>query len=433
MLRNPNNYAVDISGWTIGGDISMTFQGGTVIPAQGATTTQATNTTYVNQLIVANKPAGFRTRSTSPTKEQYRQVTGPYDHQLSSRGGTITLNRPNDPLNPAAGYTQVKSLTFTGTPTAHQQYLRISELNFRPAPATAGELAQVPGLTAGNFEFVELQNTGPSALDLGGAYFEEGINFTFPKPFLLNPNQRCLIVSNLQAFQVRYGNSLLVAGEFSGSLDNGGETLRLLDPLGEEILSFYYDDDWYPVPVGQYRTLIIRQPLPSYTDYGLHASWQLSDQQNGSPAAGDTAVSVVYEGWRYDYFSDAQLPTLLNPDLPAALSQDPDHDGSSNFDEYAFGSNPTTANSNVEATPGMITIGPDKYLTLTFKRPVNAIDLNYFVECSDSLTGDSWYLDALPVAAPVSLGNGLEQITYRDTIAMTDGPRRFMRATAIKQ
>ena len=433
VLRNPNNYAVDISGWTIGGDISMTFQGGTVIPAQGAATTQATNATYVNQLVVANNPAGFRTRSTSPTKEQYRQVAGPYDHQLSARGGTINLNRPNDPLNPAAGFTQVKSLTFTGTPTTHQQYLRITELNFRPAPATSAELAQVPGLTAGNFEFVELQNTGPAVLDLGGAYFEEGINFTFPKPFLLNPNQRCLIVSNLQAFQVRYGNSLLVAGEFSDSLDNGGETLRLLDPLGEEILSFYYDDDWYPVPAGQYRTFIIRQPLPTYTDYGMHASWQLSDQQNGSPADGDTAVSVVYEGWRYDYFSDAQLPTLLNPNLAAAPLQDPDQDGCNNLEEYAFGSNPTLTSSKVEVTPGLITIGPDKFLTLTFKRPVNAIDLNYFVECSDSLSGDSWYLDALPVDAPVSLGNGLEQVTYRDTIKVTDGPRRFMRATAVKQ
>ena len=158
----------------------------------------------------------------------------------------------------------------------------------------------------------------------------------------------------------------------------------------------------------------------------------MSDQQNGSPAAGDTAVSVVYEGWRYGYFSDAELPTLLNPNLPAALTQDPDQDGCTNLDEYAFGSNPTQTASKVEVTPGLITIGTDKILTITFKRPLNAIDLNYFVECSDTLESDSWYLDALPVGAPVSLGNGLEQLTYRDTFKLTDTPRRFMRATAIK-
>ena len=310
VLRNPNNYAVDISGWTIGGDIAMTFQGGTVIPAQGATTTQATNSPYINQLIVANKPAGIRTRLTTPMANQYRMVTGPYDHQLSARGGVITLNRPNNAFDSTAGYTQVQSVPYTGTPTAQQDYLRITELNFRPSPPTAAELASLAGLVGGDFEFIELINAGPAALDLGGAWFEEGVEFTFPPSFMLNPNQRCVVVASHSAFQIRYGTTHLIAGEFQGSLNNGGETLRLLDPIGEQVLEFTYEDDWYPVPSGQYRSLVITQPPPLYADYGLHASWQLSSQANGSPGAADAAAPLVYEGWRYSFFTDAQLPTL---------------------------------------------------------------------------------------------------------------------------
>lgn len=41
-----------------------------------------------------------------------------------------------------------------------------------------------------------------------------------------------LVVNNLAAFQLRYGTSLNVAGEFSGNLNNGGEQIQLFDLLG---------------------------------------------------------------------------------------------------------------------------------------------------------------------------------------------------------
>ena len=432
VLRNPNNYAVDISGWTIGGDIAMTFQGGTVIPAQGATTTQATNSPYINQLIVANKPAGIRTRLTAPMANQYRLVTGPYDHQLTARGGVITLNRPNNPLDSTAGYTQVLSVPYTGIPTAHQNYLRVTELNFRPAPPTVTELATLAGLVAGDFEFIELVNAGPAALDLGGAWFEEGVEFTFPTPFVLNPNQRCVVVASQAAYEIRYGTTHLIAGEFQGSLNNGGEKLRLLDPIGEQVLEFSYDDDWYPVPTGQYRSLVITAPLPSYSDYSLHASWQLSSQANGSPGAADTAPSVVYEGWRYAFFSDAQLPTALEPNTEASPYADPDGDGWRNIEEYAFGSIPTSAASGVQTSPGTTTVGTDTFLTLTFIRSADSIDLTYAVECSSGLTSGNWQPIAVPVGDPVPLAGGLERVTYRDTTPLGGQTRRFIRAAARK-
>jgi hypothetical protein len=433
VIRNPNNIAVDISGWKLSGDISLTFRGGTVIPAQGASVTAgAPNAAYINQLYVANKPAGFRARATSPKGNEHRFVVGPYDRQLSARGGSIVLSKPNNPLDPAAGYTTVLTQNFTGNPTAHQNYLRVGEINFRPAPATAAELAVLAGLVPSDFEFIELVNTGPAALNLGKAYFEEGIAFTFPINYMLNPGQRCLIVASQSAFEARYGTGLPIAGEFEGNLDNAGERIRLVDPVGEEVLDFTYDDDWFPVPEGQYRSFVTRTTAPGYSTYGTATTWALSGAQNGSPAAGDTSFSTVYEGWRLDYFSAAELPTVENPNAPAALTQDVDGDGLNNFSEYVFGHAPKTADSSVPlATATKVNVSGGEYLAVTFTRPKDALDVNYFVEASVDLSNPAGWSNVGILIDSVDVGNGLQQVTYRDNTPIALGGR-CLRVRAVK-
>ena len=432
IIRNPNNYAVDISGWTLSGSVEMTFKGGTIIPAAGSATSQATNSAYVNQLIVANKPQGFRTRSTSPKVNEYRQVSGPYNHQLSARGGTIILNRPNDPLNPAAGFTPVVTQAYNGVPTEQQNALRITELNYDPAPATVGELATLPGLLAGDFEFIELTNTGSTSMNLAGAKFDNGIDFTFPSPYTLAAGARCLVVASQSAFEARYGTGFPIAGEFEGSLNNGGETIRLVDSVGEEILEFTYDNNWYPVPPGTYRSLVTTSTNPAYTDYSLPSTWALSAPGNGTPNSTDTAYSQVYEGWRLSRFTAAELPTLVDPNLPAALEQDPDGDGLTNFNEYAFATDPKSQNAAAAPTSSVVTVGADSFLTITFKRPKNALDVTYTIEASEDLEASNWQTVSDPTATTTDLGNGYEQVTYRDTTTREAAPRRFLRATAVK-
>ena len=49
---------------------------------------------------------------------------------------------------------------------------------------------------------------------------------------------------DLAAFSARYDtNGLLIAGEFSGNLDNGGEELTLSTAWGETLASFVYSDN----------------------------------------------------------------------------------------------------------------------------------------------------------------------------------------------
>ena len=432
VIRNTSDAAVDISGWKVDGDINIVFRGGTVIPAQSATTTQATNAAYINQLIVANRPSAFRQRTASPKGNEYRFVTGPYDRQLSARGGNIALHKPIDPLNLAAGYTIFATQAYTGTTTAHQDYLRVSELNFRPAPATAAELLAVPGLLPNDFEFIELINDGPTTLDLGNARFEEGIEFTFPAGFTLASGARCLVVASQTAFEVRYGTGLLIAGEFQGSLDNGGERLRIEDPVGEEVLDFTYDDDWFPVPAGQYRSFVTRSNAPAYNAYGAPTTWALSNSQNGTPNGGDTQTARVFEGWRWDHFTLAEIPTLLVPNTAGALTADPDGDGMNNFTEFAFGRAPRTADQPGALTAGgRVTDSGNEYLCVTFRRARNALDVTYNVEANADLTNAAGWTNVGVLVSATDLGNGIEDVCFRDNTPIGATPR-YMRVRAVK-
>jgi hypothetical protein len=83
QLLNQNNFAVDISGWTLSrGQGShthlFTFRGGTVIPANGT-------------IYVAADRVAFRSRSLSPKGGQRLFVVGDYNGRLGARGETINL------------------------------------------------------------------------------------------------------------------------------------------------------------------------------------------------------------------------------------------------------------------------------------------------------------------------------------------------------
>ncbi|WP_197528396.1 lamin tail domain-containing protein [Aeoliella mucimassa] len=157
-LINNNSTAVDISGWTLTGGISHTFQAGTVI-APGST------------LYVTASVADFRLRETGPTGGQSLFVQEWNSGHLSSLGETIQLV--------ATDTTVVDELTYEGDPSEAQEYIRITELHYHPSDPTTAE--QQAGFTSHTqFEFVEIANTSPTeTIDLAGLSFTDGIEFTF--------------------------------------------------------------------------------------------------------------------------------------------------------------------------------------------------------------------------------------------------------------
>ncbi len=159
--------------------------------------------------------------------------------------------------------------------------LRVTELMYNPAGAD-------------DAEFIELQNVGSGPLDLTGFHFSAGFTFTFPS-IVLPAGERVLLVRNLAAFEAIYGTGLNVAGEFATSaLDNGGEQLALVGPLGEAVFDFVYDDAWYPETDGDGFSLVA---IDTAGDYNAATNWRSSALAGGSPGTVDaTPLSADFNG-----------------------------------------------------------------------------------------------------------------------------------------
>ena len=136
----------------------------------------------------------------------------------------------------------------------------ISELNYNPYPPTAAETA-AGYTTAEDFEFIEIQNVGTNSPDLIATQLTNGVQFQFPQA-VLTPGQRAVIVSNLAAFQARYGTSIPVLGQYTGSLDNIGERLTMVSAVGDVLVDFTYGDDslWPQMADGRGASLQLINP-----------------------------------------------------------------------------------------------------------------------------------------------------------------------------
>ncbi len=134
------------------------------------------------------------------------------------------------------------------------------------------------------YEFIELVNVGGTPADLSG-FSLDGVNFRFPSPFPPLAPGAHLVLANEDApdlFAARYPN-LTVAGFFSGSLNNGGETLSLRDRAGQPVESLTWSDQlgWPTAADGGGRSLE-RSDLSG--DPNALASWHPSAALGGSPA-----------------------------------------------------------------------------------------------------------------------------------------------------
>jgi len=157
--------------------------------------------------------------------------------------------------------------------------LRISELMYHPAETGDPEDP--------NTEYVELVNIGNETIDLNLVAFTDGIEFVFPSVELA-PGAHTLVVKDIAAFEAAYGPGLPVAGQYTGSLNNGGERLRLADAAGEMIHDFAFRDDWYDVTDGDGFSLTLVDPIATTVEaWGNQTSWRPSTEVGGSPGTDD--------------------------------------------------------------------------------------------------------------------------------------------------
>jgi hypothetical protein len=401
ILTNPNNTAVDVSDWTLSGGISMTIPPGTVIRANDI-------------LHIGKNAVGFRSRAVSPKAGENRFLVSGYSGQLSARGETITLS------NELA--TVIDTETYTGVPTAGQQWLRVSKILYAPLDPTPAELSALPAISASDFEYIELVNTRPAALDISGAMFVEGVDFTFPANTVLQSSQRILIVANIAAFELRFGTGKPVAGAYTGKLNNDGEKLQIHDAVGENILEFSYNDIWYPPTDDNGHALVVLDPATTpVTDFDLPENWGISLDIGGDPGTAPTGVATTYEIWKAENFTEAEL---ANPAI-SGDTIDLDNDGWNTLLEYALEGDPDRPDSGDGYQASMTDTSGSDYLTLTFRKVKAAIDVTYTVETGSTLA--DWAPTSIQTATPVDNNDGTETISIRDAIPQATSNHRFIR------
>ena len=401
VLNNPNNFAVDCSGWVVKGGISMTLPAGAVIPQNGT-------------LHIGREAVGFRARLLSPKANEKRYLISGYQGQLSARGEAITLSNEMG--------TFIDTLTFPGDPTPAQTALRVAEILYAPNAPTAEELATIPNLSASDFEFIELVNTGSETLRLGGAQFTDGVTMTFGAGIDLLPGERLLVVANQVAFDLRFGSGLPVIGEFSGSLSNSGEEIQIIDSVGENVLEFSYDGGWFPMADDQGHSLVVLDPAGiSFNDFGLVRNWGVSQEVGGDPGAGSVGTGLTYQSWKYQNFTDEQLANSLISGDGADL----DGDSLGTLFEYALGLNPLVADECLGYQVSIKEIeGVDRQV-MSYRTQANAVDLIVTVEASGNLV--QWAQQTGLVEPPVDNGDGTVLLKVFGDKLVSDSTKEFMR------
>lgn len=175
------------------------------------------------------------------------------------------------------------SITVTSTSSERplRRYLRVTEIMYDP-------------LVSKDYEFIELCNIGPDVLDVSQVTITGGITFSFADGVItsLQPGAYVLVVKDSTAFQSRYGADKPVAGQYSGSLGNEGDTIVIRGAFGADVLSFEYNDGrgWPPAADGPGHSLvpltraIADEPAGSLNYCG---NWRASTYIHGSPGQAD--------------------------------------------------------------------------------------------------------------------------------------------------
>jgi hypothetical protein len=325
----------------------------------------------------ADSPAGaniyYTLNGTDP-----RAVGGALTASALLYNGSITLN----------GSTRVLARIYDGstwspivdarflTPTAFG--LRISELNYHPAPHTGVA-------DPDDMEFIELVNTGDATINLQGCQITTAIDpYTFGN-VTLAPGARIIVARKPNTFTSVYGTSgiNLASPGYAGKLADGGERIVLLGPLGETIEDFTYGDStpWPAAADGAGSSLEIIDPLAEPSD---PTNWRASYWPGGSPG------KVGYPP-----------PTVLASNFLFQTG----HSITIQFDHAMDASTLSAADLDIQPLPTGATIHPTSVIynattntaTFTFATPL--LDSNYRATLSPTSVADP---DGNNLAAPAT-------------------------------
>ncbi len=218
------------------------------------------------EMVSAEGPAGGVPGGVSPTALAYASpVTFDVSTQVKARALSGTT------------WSALHDTVFSVGPVADS--LRITEIMYHPAESGNPDDP--------NTEFIELTNIGAEAINLNLVRFSNGVDFTFGD-YALNPGAYVLAVKDVDAFSAKYGPNLPIAGQYTGSLDNGGERIELQDAAGRTIHDFRFQDGWYGLTDGMDFSLTVKDLAT--VDLDTKSAWRPSAEAGGSPGFDDSGL-----------------------------------------------------------------------------------------------------------------------------------------------
>ncbi|MBK7218265.1 MAG: lamin tail domain-containing protein [Candidatus Promineofilum sp.] len=256
--------------------------------------------------FAARRPAKMREHLNA-----YVGAPGPANLTVNVSGSGVVAVAGVEPLAyPFSGpYFRTLPLTLAATPAVGFRFVEWQEtgetdpaitLNlsgnvtrtavFEPEPPpniVINEIHYNPADTQGSddlYEFVELVNADNETLDLSGFSFGAGITYTFPDGASIAAGEIIVVAKAAGSYSAALPG-IQVFQWASGSLDNGGEQLALLDANGNDVDRLTYDDiaPWPTTPDDNSGPSL--SLLATNLDNALAASWAPSTAANGTPGA----------------------------------------------------------------------------------------------------------------------------------------------------
>jgi hypothetical protein len=268
--ENPDSSAVMLESVGISGYINALRPGDNMLTIQGANISSSSSDFLISAQLVAGKSSSSTGSGISPTAKRY---TGPITLSQTTQVKARVLS--------GSTWSALNEAIFAIGPVAES--LRITEIMYHPPDTNEPNDP--------NEEFIELKNIGSQTINLNLVRFTNGVNFTFPSLELAG-GQYVLVVKDQAAFSSQYPDfSGVIAGQFSGSLANDGERIRLEDAIGQTILDFKYSDNWRDITDGDgFSLTIVNAASPDPNSWGEKDSWRASAFYGGSPGWDDTGI-----------------------------------------------------------------------------------------------------------------------------------------------
>lgn len=208
---------------------------------------------------------------------------------------------------------------------------------FAPSEPTELELGAIPDLVAEDLEFIEFYNPSEVVLSLLDLELGGDVELTFANETML-PGEYVVAVSNLAAFQARYGTEIRVVGEWENTLANHGAHVVLNDtdnhPIVDVVLAS--NDEWHEPTYGIGASLEVTDPF-SRSDLSRPSAWNSSRHQYGSPGQRNSPlVDVVINEVISNSVLRNSIELFNTTDAPIELSGAWLSDSSSHLEKYQF-------------------------------------------------------------------------------------------------